>query len=59
AGISYGYMNNLDLVETVKFAISMSVITISTEDTIHSDMDYDLVKKYIEDIKWTKIEYSK
>lgn len=59
AGIAHGYMNNQSLVDTVKFAISMSTITISTEDTIHSDMGYDLVQQYVEDIKWSEVKYYK
>lgn len=59
AGISHGYMSNNNIVDTVKFAISMSTITIATEDTIHSDMSYDLVKEYVEKIDWTETEYLK
>ena len=59
AGIAYGYMSNTNIVDTVKFAISMSTITISTEDTIHSDMSYDLVKEYVEKTDWSEIEYLK
>ena len=59
AGIAYGYMENISLVDTVKFAISMSTITISTEETIHPDMCYDLVDKYVNDINWTHIKYNK
>ncbi|MEG2789743.1 MAG: carbohydrate kinase family protein [Romboutsia sp.] len=59
AGIAHGYMNNTNLVDTVKFAISMSTITISTEDTIHSDMCYDLVEQYVGNIDWTELEYTK
>jgi sugar/nucleoside kinase (ribokinase family) len=57
AGITQGYMSNTNIVDTVKFAISMSNITISTEDTIHSDMSYDLVRKYIENTDWIEIKY--
>ena len=52
-------MVNISLVDTVKFAISMSTITISTEETIHPDMCYDLVDKYVNDINWTHIKYNK
>lgn len=58
AGIAHGYMNKTSLVDTVKFAIAMSVITISTEDTIHTDMCHDLVVEYVENINWTQIEYA-
>lgn len=57
AGIANGYMNNLSLVDTLKYAISMSSITISTEDTIHSDMCCELVEEYINKTIWTHTKY--
>lgn len=57
AGIANGYMNNINIVETVKYAIAMSCITIATEETIHSKMSHSLVKEYIENIDWTELKY--
>ena len=57
AGIASGYMNNIDIVDTVKYAISMSTITISTEETIHPDMCNELVKEYMNKINWTQTIY--
>ena len=57
AGIASGYMNNVDIVDTVKYAISMSTITISTEETIHPDMCNELVKEYMNKINWTQTIY--
>lgn len=57
AGICYGYMNSLSIKDTVRFAVSMSTITISHEETIHPDMCYDLVQKYIKELDWTEIDY--
>ncbi|WP_199534127.1 carbohydrate kinase family protein [Romboutsia weinsteinii] len=57
AGIAHGYTNQVNLVDTVKFAIAMSTITISTEETIHPEMCYNLVEEYVENIDWTEIEY--
>ena len=54
AGLGYGYMNNLSIIETLKYAIAMSIITISHEDTINPNMNYGCVKEYIETIKWSK-----
>ena len=45
-------MKGLSLKETVKYAIAMSVITISHEDTINPKMSDDYVKYYIDKIKW-------
>lgn len=59
AGIASGYMNNINLVDTVKYAISMSSITISTKETIHPDMCHELVKEYMEKIDWTEVNYKK
>ena len=41
-------MNNINIVDTVKYAITMSTITISTEETIHPDMSHELVKESID-----------
>lgn len=52
AGVGYGYMNNLSLKDTVKFAIAMSIITISHEETINPKMSEELVKLYIDKLEW-------
>ena len=52
AGLGYGYMNNLSLKDTLKYAMAMSVITIKHEDTINPKMSDDYVKYYLEKIKW-------
>ena len=57
AGITSGYMNNINIVDTVKYAISMSTITISTEETIHPDMCNGLVKEYMDKIDWIHTNY--
>lgn len=57
AGIAYGYANNKGLIDTLKFAISMSTITISTEETIHPQMGLDLVNKYVNNITWTEVKF--
>ena len=45
-------MESLSLIDTLKFAISMSTITISTEETIHPELSYDLVKEYVDNINY-------
>jgi len=52
AGLGYGYMNNLSLRDTVKYAMAMSVITIGDEDTINPKMSCDYVELYLDKIKW-------
>ena len=48
-------MNNINIIDTVKYAISMSTITISTEETIHPVMSHELVKEYMDKIEWTEV----
>lgn len=55
AGLGYGYMNNLSLKDTVKYAIAMSVITINHEETINPLMSEEYVNEYMKDMTW--IEY--
>ncbi|MGL5314264.1 MAG: carbohydrate kinase family protein [Peptostreptococcaceae bacterium] len=57
AGIASGYMNDINIVDTVKYAISMSTITIATEETIHPEMCNELVKEYMDTINWTQTVY--
>ncbi|ATD57026.1 carbohydrate kinase family protein [Clostridium chauvoei] len=52
AGIGYGYMNGISLKETVKYAITMSVITISHEENINPDMSESYVNEFIDTIQW-------
>jgi pseudouridine kinase len=55
AGVGYGYMNNYSIKDTVKYAIAMSNITITHEDTINPLMSEAYVNKYMESMEW--IEY--
>jgi sugar/nucleoside kinase (ribokinase family) len=52
AGIGYGYMNHLSIKDTVKYAITMSTITISHEDTINPKMCTDYVLGKINKVEW-------
>lgn len=54
AGLSYGYMNGLSIKDTVKYAIAMSIGTISHEETIHPEMGCQLVERYLEELSWTE-----
>lgn len=57
AGLGYGYMNGLSIVDMLKYAIAMSVITISHEETIHPNMNYDMVQTYIENLDWKETKF--
>lgn len=52
AGLGYGYMNNLSIKDTLKYAMAMSVVTISHEDTIYPNMCCEVVEKYLNEINW-------
>lgn len=52
AGICYGYMHQLSLEKTVEYAITMSVITISHEETIHPKMGCQFVENKFEKMNW-------
>ncbi|MCT4508304.1 MAG: carbohydrate kinase family protein [Tepidibacter sp.] len=56
AGLGYGYMNNMSMEKMVKFAIAMSIIAISHEETIHPEMSKELVEKVIINTNWEKIK---
>ena len=57
AGLGYGYMKNIKLKDTVKYAVAMSVLTIAHEETIHPEMSDAIVLEHIEKIDWTEKEY--
>lgn len=52
AGIGYGYMNNLSIKDTLKYAMAMSIITITHEETINPDMCHELVEDLINSKEW-------
>ena len=52
AGVGYGYMNNLSIKDTVKYAIAMSIVTITHEETINPSMSEDFINEYIKDMEW-------
>lgn len=56
AGVGYGYMKELSLKETVKYAIAMSIVTICHEDTINPKMCEDYVEYYLNKIEWVETE---
>lgn len=55
AGLGYGYHHNLDILDTLKIAVAMSVITIASEKTISPLMELDNVLDMVDKIDW-KIE---
>ncbi|MBN2259873.1 MAG: carbohydrate kinase family protein [Clostridiales bacterium] len=56
AGLAYGYMNHLNLIDTVKFAIASSLLTISCEKTIHPEMSLEKVSEILQNIEWVSSE---
>lgn len=57
AGVGYGYMNNLTIKDTVKYAIAMSAITIYHEDTINPKMSEEYVEVYLNKLEWEENTY--
>jgi len=56
AGLGYGFMNKSETIDTVKFAIAMSLVTIEHEDTIHPDMCLDKVNHTINSTRWIELK---
>ena len=52
AGIGYGYMNNLSIKDTLKYAVAMSIITITHEETINPKMSHEIVIEEINNRCW-------
>ncbi len=52
AGVGYGYMNNLSIKDTVKYAIAMSIATIIHEETINPSMSEDFINEFIKEMSW-------
>ena len=52
AGIGYGYMNNLSIKDTLKYAVAMSIITITHEETINPKMSHEAVIEEINNRCW-------
>jgi len=52
AGVGYAYLNQLSITETVKLAQTMSIITISHEETIHPNMSVEYVQDKVNNIEW-------
>ena len=52
AGIGYGYMNNLNIKDTIKYAVAMSIITITHEETINPKISHELVEDLVNRTKW-------
>lgn len=52
AGIGYGYMNNLNVKDTLKYSVAMSIITITHEETINPKMSHELVEDLVNRTKW-------
>lgn len=57
AGIGAAYMTGKNVVDTVKYAIAMSNITISDQETIHPEMSAAFVEKYLETAQWEETRF--
>ncbi|MGL4344531.1 MAG: carbohydrate kinase family protein [Cellulosilyticaceae bacterium] len=57
AGIGYGYSHDLSVKDTVKFAITMSNITIAHEETIHPQMGEAYVSDILAQTIWCEHQF--
>ena len=55
AGLGAAYMTGKNIVDTVKYAIAMSNITISHEATIHPKMSEAYVEAYLKTATWEEV----
>ncbi len=58
AGIGYGYLHQLSLVDTTKFAYSMALISLLSEQTVSSEMNLNKVLVKANEVNFT-IQYFK
>lgn len=52
AGLGYGYMNDLSVVETIQTAMAMSIIAIASHETINPDLSIDLIEEVVKKTEW-------
>jgi len=52
AGLGYGYTNGLAITETIQTAMAMSIIAISSEETINPDLSPNLIQSIIDETQW-------
>lgn len=50
SGILYGFMNDLDIEKTAKFAVGASVLALSHKNTINPNLSVDLINKTIKEL---------
>ena len=47
-------MNKFSTIDTLKYAIAMSIVTITHEETINPHMSHEYVEEYINKINWVE-----
>lgn len=52
AGLGYGYINDLPVIETIKTAMAMSIIAIGSQETINPDLSIELIEEVIKKTEW-------
>lgn len=57
AGLGAAYMHQKNIIDTVKYAISMSNLTLLSEETINPKMNHYLVEQYLKQASWEIIEF--
>lgn len=57
AGLGHGYLNDMPIIETAKFAMAMSIIAIQHEETINPNLDIEYVQRVMKETQWEVITY--
>lgn len=52
AGLGYGYMNDLSIIDTIKTAMAMSIIAIASDETINPELSKDLIDEIVKKTQW-------
>lgn len=52
AGLGYGYMNNLPVVDMIQTAMAMSIIAIASEETINPELCPEMIQEVIKRTEW-------
>ncbi|MGL4818830.1 MAG: carbohydrate kinase family protein [Bacilli bacterium] len=58
AGLGYGYLKGTNIRQTIKHAVTMSILTISHPETIHPELCEAYVEATSKTLKWKEVIYS-
>ncbi|MGL5979062.1 MAG: carbohydrate kinase family protein [Erysipelotrichaceae bacterium] len=59
AGLGYGYLHQSSTLDCIKFAIGMSIATITHEETIHPFLSEEFIQNVMKTIQWDVATFEK